>query len=53
MFSLSNRDREVHIVSMKWLNETSRTRVLAVFAGGVAVVVLWKALECPVGNRES
>jgi hypothetical protein len=34
---------------MKWLNETFPTRVLVVFAGGLAVVVLWRALERLIG----
>jgi MFS superfamily sulfate permease-like transporter len=30
---------------MEWLNETFPTRVLLAFVGGLAVVVLWKAIE--------
>jgi MFS superfamily sulfate permease-like transporter len=30
---------------MKWLNEAFPTRVIVAFAGGLAVVVLWRALE--------
>jgi hypothetical protein len=34
---------------MKRLNETFPTRVLVVFAGGLSVVVLWKAPELLIG----
>jgi hypothetical protein len=34
---------------MKWLNETFPTRVLVVFASGLAVVILWKALQGIIG----
>ena len=36
---------------MEWLNETFPTRVLVAFVGGLAVVVLWKAIEHLFGQR--
>jgi hypothetical protein len=37
---------------MEWLNEICPTRVLLVFVGGLAVVVLWKALQGLIGYRD-
>jgi hypothetical protein len=33
---------------MEWLNETLPTRVLLAFVGGLAVVVLWQAIETSI-----
>jgi hypothetical protein len=46
---VSIRLKERTNTSMKWLNETFPTRVLLAFTGGLAVVVMWKALEHLIG----